>query len=267
MTMQPLKPLTRREWEVLEQLLQGRSNKQIALALDISIRTVEFHLKNIYQKYNAASRVELILALRVPAEPENPVSSTVAAAARTRHNGGRLQPVRGWAASFRKAVSEAGRELEMKNLFTTLHVPAGIAAALLAGCAWIYANIALLNMAVAEIKPLIVPLLIVWVLIGGAVGLSARRFGNSVLKAAVTALLATGAAPISILPLMGFVVYPIAKLLERIGLINAATMPRDTATALAIIAMLGLWLLVATGAGVLLNALSLRKTVQEAPQS
>ncbi len=52
-----------REWEVIEQLLQGKSNKLIAASLHISVSTVEFHLKNIYEKFNVSSRLELILAL------------------------------------------------------------------------------------------------------------------------------------------------------------------------------------------------------------
>lgn len=42
--------LSEREKEVTEFLLQGKSNKQIALALGISTSTVEYHLKNIYKK-------------------------------------------------------------------------------------------------------------------------------------------------------------------------------------------------------------------------
>jgi DNA-binding CsgD family transcriptional regulator len=56
-------PLSRREKDVVDLLLQGKSNKQIALALGVSERTVEFHLKNIYAKMDVASRVELILKL------------------------------------------------------------------------------------------------------------------------------------------------------------------------------------------------------------
>ena len=59
-------PLSKREWEVLRLLLQGKSNKLIAASLDISERTVEFHLKNIYTKYQVNSRVELILKLVNP---------------------------------------------------------------------------------------------------------------------------------------------------------------------------------------------------------
>jgi len=54
---------TEREKEVIGLLLQGKSNKQIALALDISKSTVEFHLKNIYLKLRVSSRTEAILNL------------------------------------------------------------------------------------------------------------------------------------------------------------------------------------------------------------
>lgn len=60
--------LSRREKDVVCLLLEGKSNKQIALSLGISERTVEFHLKNIYIKMNVTSRVELILKLGKPAK-------------------------------------------------------------------------------------------------------------------------------------------------------------------------------------------------------
>jgi len=53
--------LTEREQDVVKLLLQGKSNKQIALALGISNRTVEFHLSNIYAKLGVRSRSEVIL--------------------------------------------------------------------------------------------------------------------------------------------------------------------------------------------------------------
>src|SRR5688572_26734728 len=52
-----------REKEVIALLLQGKSNKQIALALHISQSTVEYHLKNIYQKLGVGSRTEAVLLL------------------------------------------------------------------------------------------------------------------------------------------------------------------------------------------------------------
>jgi DNA-binding NarL/FixJ family response regulator len=57
-----------REKDVIKLLLQGKSNKQIALELGISNRTVEFHLGNIYTKLGVASRTEAILKLT-----ENPL--------------------------------------------------------------------------------------------------------------------------------------------------------------------------------------------------
>lgn len=50
-----------RENDVIKLLTQGKSNKQIALELGISNRTVEFHLSNIYKKLGVKSRSEAIL--------------------------------------------------------------------------------------------------------------------------------------------------------------------------------------------------------------
>lgn len=56
-------PLSSREKEVTELLLQGKSNKEMALALGVSVSTVEFHLKNVYRKLGVKSRTEAILQL------------------------------------------------------------------------------------------------------------------------------------------------------------------------------------------------------------
>ena len=48
--MEQLPRLSSREWDVVNLLREGKSNKMIAAALGISERTVEFHLKNIYDK-------------------------------------------------------------------------------------------------------------------------------------------------------------------------------------------------------------------------
>jgi DNA-binding CsgD family transcriptional regulator len=75
-------PLSQREKDVARVLSLGKSNKQIALELGISSRTVEFHLKNVYTKLGAASRTEAILKLaeRGLLKPTGavPVESTVA---------------------------------------------------------------------------------------------------------------------------------------------------------------------------------------------
>lgn len=60
---EPLDPLTAREQEVLEWILSGRSNREIAASLFISESTVKTHARNIFSKYNVTSRAELISTL------------------------------------------------------------------------------------------------------------------------------------------------------------------------------------------------------------
>jgi NarL family two-component system response regulator LiaR len=52
--------LTRREKEVLELLVDGKSNNEIAILLSISLATVRFHLTNIYTKFGAKNRIEAV---------------------------------------------------------------------------------------------------------------------------------------------------------------------------------------------------------------
>ena len=59
-TGQDREQLTNREQMVLLQLAQGKSNKQVAEALDISVRTVETHRKNIRRKLGVSSTGELM---------------------------------------------------------------------------------------------------------------------------------------------------------------------------------------------------------------
>lgn len=53
--------LTDREIEVLKLVGQGKSNKEIALALFISVNTVKVHVSNIFQKTGVSSRTEATL--------------------------------------------------------------------------------------------------------------------------------------------------------------------------------------------------------------
>jgi DNA-binding NarL/FixJ family response regulator len=50
--------LTPREIEVLEQIVQGVSNKEIAVALSISENTVKIHLRNILEKLHLQNRIQ-----------------------------------------------------------------------------------------------------------------------------------------------------------------------------------------------------------------
>jgi two-component system, NarL family, response regulator LiaR len=54
--------LTERELDVLRRVAHGLTNKQIGADLQISDRTVQNHLANIYAKLNVASRTEAVTA-------------------------------------------------------------------------------------------------------------------------------------------------------------------------------------------------------------
>jgi DNA-binding NarL/FixJ family response regulator len=54
--MQP----TAREEDVLTGLIQGLSNKEIALSLGISDHTVREHVSRLLRKFTAANRTELV---------------------------------------------------------------------------------------------------------------------------------------------------------------------------------------------------------------
>jgi two-component system nitrate/nitrite response regulator NarL len=56
----PLVTLTRRELEVLASLATGRTNKQIARDMDVSLNTVKFHVRNLFQKLGVNSRAQAI---------------------------------------------------------------------------------------------------------------------------------------------------------------------------------------------------------------
>jgi DNA-binding NarL/FixJ family response regulator len=52
--------LTRRETEILDELIKGNSYKMISARLDISVETVRSHLKNIYKKLQVNSATEAV---------------------------------------------------------------------------------------------------------------------------------------------------------------------------------------------------------------
>ena len=53
--------LSVREREILEQLSQGQSNKEIARRFELTENTVKFHLKSIYKKLSVNSRAQAVI--------------------------------------------------------------------------------------------------------------------------------------------------------------------------------------------------------------
>ncbi len=58
--LNPLSGLTDREREILAALARGMTNQQLANALDISLNTVKFHLKNLYSKLEVENRAQAV---------------------------------------------------------------------------------------------------------------------------------------------------------------------------------------------------------------
>jgi LuxR family maltose regulon positive regulatory protein len=58
--------LSTREQEVLDHLVQGRSNREIARSMGISPQTVQTHIRNLHAKLDVGSRLEAVTkALRL----------------------------------------------------------------------------------------------------------------------------------------------------------------------------------------------------------
>ncbi|WP_460590047.1 response regulator transcription factor [Haliea atlantica] len=60
--------LTKREADVVKQLLQGQSNKQISSELELSEYTVENHLRRIYKKFDVHNRTSLLARVHAASE-------------------------------------------------------------------------------------------------------------------------------------------------------------------------------------------------------
>jgi len=65
--------LTRREEEVLEGVMRSQSNKEIAASLNLSERTVKFHVSSLLAKFRVRGRMELVREASRHAGPLAPV--------------------------------------------------------------------------------------------------------------------------------------------------------------------------------------------------
>ena len=259
--MEKFPRLSNREWEVVKLLLQGKSNKLIASSLGISDRTVEFHLKNIYAKFQVRSRIELILKLgniTGALETEKLGRSTVDGKREIAENRDRLDSRMGWATSFRDAVCILGKEFEMKNLLQSKHVLVGIVAALLVGFLWVAILEHTMGLSVEDFTVFTVPFIIVLAMIGLMVGVIGKQRGETFRKVLFSVLFGTGLSPFTVIPLMMFVVIPVGRLVANLGIIDPSTIPGEIASTVAMSIMIMLWLVVSITLGIVLLPLTIK---------
>jgi DNA-binding NarL/FixJ family response regulator len=64
--------LTAQEMAVARLVAAGRSNRQVAAELHISIKTVQFHLTHIYSKLQLSCRAELAVNYELRGEDQPP---------------------------------------------------------------------------------------------------------------------------------------------------------------------------------------------------
>ena len=60
----PLSKLSKREWEVLGHLINGKTNKEIGRELDLQEITIKIHVRNAYRKMGATNRADAVRIAR-----------------------------------------------------------------------------------------------------------------------------------------------------------------------------------------------------------
>jgi DNA-binding CsgD family transcriptional regulator len=58
-----LKLLTEQEKRIIKKVLEGKTYPEIAKILNLSLNTIKTHMKNIFNKYQVNSKVELFMKL------------------------------------------------------------------------------------------------------------------------------------------------------------------------------------------------------------
>jgi DNA-binding NarL/FixJ family response regulator len=70
-------PLTRREHDVIEGVMQGRSNDELSSALHVSRKTVEAYLSRLFERFAVVTRTELAILAEREQWLDLPVQRTV----------------------------------------------------------------------------------------------------------------------------------------------------------------------------------------------
>lgn len=257
--MEEFPRLSNREWDVLKLVLQGKSNKLIAVSLGISIRTVEFHLRNIYAKFGVSSRIELILKLGNATGELEALKlghSTVAQRGKTAENRDRLNLWVSWAKSSREAVSIIGKELAMNKLLSSKDILISIATAILVGLLWVIILENTVGLSVEDFAIFIVPFFIILAMIGTIIGAIGKQRQQTLLKVLLSVIFGTGLSPFMVIPLMRFIVIPVGRLVANFGVFDPSTVPGEIASNIAMGIMITLWFIASTTLGIVLIMLS-----------
>ncbi|CAA7611301.1 response regulator transcription factor [Magnetospirillum sp. UT-4] len=85
-TPAPFDKLSRRESEILALLVDGRTNKEIAISLDLQEITIKVHLRNVYRKIGAANRAQAVRIAMSSGWADTHVASVASAQALARQN-------------------------------------------------------------------------------------------------------------------------------------------------------------------------------------
>jgi DNA-binding CsgD family transcriptional regulator len=110
--------LSNRETEVTEALLQGKSDKEIAVSLNIAVNTVRVHLKNIYRKTGTPGRYALMSLVGLGANNEDKQESSISNSARGADAHGTVYPESGL---------DRGRRFRLLNFLVILLCLSGAA--------------------------------------------------------------------------------------------------------------------------------------------
>jgi hypothetical protein len=168
-----------------------------------------------------------------------------------------------WAASLRETFSIIGKELEMKNFLNSIFV--ATITSLITGFLWLLVLSS--KLLPNQIKTFIVPLIIIWLIIGFLVGLAGRRHNIPLLKVSFSALCGTGISPFVIIPIMVAVVLPIGYFAKSLGLIDPSTMSSNAAYTITSIVMITIWLIAGATIGIMSLFVTFKKTKTPIAQS
>ena len=145
----------------------------------------------------------------------------------------------------------------MKNLVSK-HVFVSVIATLLTGLLWVAILENSGNLSVEDFRVFTIPLIIILAIGGLIVGAIGKQRGETLLKVLFSAIFGTGLSPLTVIPLMLFIVIPIGRLVANLGVFDPSIIPAETASTIAMGIMITLWLIANTILGIVLLMLTIK---------